>query len=334
MSKVFYIGRFTPATGGVTAKNTAIYNEIIKETDVKKMDLTELKKGKITMLFSLVAALFGRSNTLIIGTTAKARRLFSMLLYRFNRKAMARSLLIVMGAAFGEIVSDDPKYIKWVSGYKAVFVETELMKKQLEAVGLNNTYIFENCRKKPKTEIKIKPRSGEFKCVCFSMIYPEKGIDTVLLAAQQLPEATFDFWGGINEDYKTEFLSTAEKLPNCKYRGVFKVEGDNVYHMLNGYDVLLFPTRCPREGVPGTVIEAKIAALPVISSDFSKGNIVVNDGIDAIVLDETNSETLVEAIKLLQSDDALLTKLKQGAKESGKHYYFENRIGEIISHLK
>lgn len=334
MNKIFYIGRFTPTTGGVTAKNSAIFKELNKYIKIKKMDLTLLKKGKVTMLFSLLAALCGRKNSVIVGTTAMARRLITRFLYYFNRKTMNRSVLMVMGGVFGDVVSKDKKYQKWLTGYKSVFVETDLMKNQLESMGLKNIYIFKNCRRKPETEIKTRPRSGALKCVCFSMIYPEKGIDTALLAAQQLPNVNFDFWGAINEEYKAEFLSSVEELPNCKYCGVFKVEGDNVYHMLNGYDVLLFPTRWAAEGVPGTVVESKIAALPAIVTDFASNSKIVQDGINGIVMKENTANGLVDAIKLVEADDEFLMNLKHDARESGKSYYFEENIGELLSFLQ
>ncbi|MBE6771520.1 MAG: glycosyltransferase [Ruminococcaceae bacterium] len=334
MSKTVYIGRFTPTTGGVTAKNSAIFSELSKHIKIKKLDLTLLKKGKISMLFSLLNALCTRRGSLIIGTTAKPRRFLSKFLYYFNRKVMNRSVLMVMGGAFGDIVSKDKAYQKWVSGYKAVFVETERMKNQLEAIGLTNIRIFENCRRKPETKIEVNSRDGRLKCVCFSMIYPEKGIDTVLQAAKELTDITFDFWGPIDSAYEEEFLSCAAKLPNCHYRGVFKVQGDNVYNMLNGYDLLLFPTRMEGEGVPGTLIEAKIAALPSIVSDVAHNSVLVQDGINGIVLKENTVECLIDTIKIAEKNDEFLTKLKCGAKESGKKYYFEKHIDELLSSLK
>lgn len=334
MNKTVYIGRFTPTTGGVTAKNSAIFEELEKRMKVKKLDLTLLKKGRLMMIFPLLSALFGRNNALIIGTTAAARRLITRFLYLFNRKTMNRSVLMVMGGAFGDVVSKDKKYQKWLVGYKAVFVETERMKKQLETIGLTNIYIFENCRRRPEVKIEVNPRNGRLKCVCFSMIYPEKGIDTVLEAAKELPDITFDFWGSIDNNYKEEFLSCVAGSPNCRYCGVFKVKGDNVYHMLNGYDLLLFPTRMTGEGVPGTLIEAKIAALPSVVSDVAHNSVLVQDGVNGIVLKENTVKNLIDTIKFAEKNDECLTKLKYGARESGEKYYFEKHIDKLLSSLQ
>jgi glycosyltransferase involved in cell wall biosynthesis len=330
MKSVIYVGRFTPSGGGVTAKNSAIFNMLSQSIAVSKIDLSLIKNWHIKPLFSLVSALCRRNGKLILGTAGKYRRIFSQWLYTFNRKTLENSILIVMGGQFGNIVASDPRYQKWVKCYKMIYVETTGMMETLHSVGVNNVSIFPNCRKKPDIEILVRPRDGKLKCVCFSMIYPEKGIDTVLEAARQLPDVSFEFWGVIRDEYKSEFLAAVNAQSNCRYRGVYNVEGDNVYKMLNQYDLLLFPTRLSGEGVPGTLIEAKIAALPAIVSNVAYNAQLVENGESGLVMRENTVKCLVESIKLAE-DDELLTKLKHGAQESGKWYYFEEHLDNLIN---
>ncbi len=334
MKKVVYIGRFTPTSGGVTAKNSAIYNELKKQIEIKKLDLTQLKKGKISMLFSMLFAFLNKKNILIIGTTAKTRRIMTQFLYFFNRKAMRSSVLVVMGGAFAKNIAADSSYQKWLKEYKAVYVETESMKAQLEAFGLSNASIFPNCRKRPQAEISVRPRSGALRCVCFSMLYPEKGIDTALLAARMLPNVEFDFWGAIDGGYKGQFMSAVEKLPNCKYNGVYKVSGDNVYGMLNEYDLLLFPTRMDCEGVPGTLVEAKIAALPAVVSNVAFNAELVEHEVSGLVLEENSPKALAQAVDCLNKDGEKLLALKHGTLKSADNFYFDKYINEMVSLLK
>ncbi len=334
MNKIYYIGRFTPTSGGVTAKNSAIFCELKKHIQVEMIDLTLLKKANLSVLFCLVKAFLGRNNTFIIGTAAEMRRLISKFLYFFNRKALNRSVLMVMGGRLGYVAHDDAKYRKYLKEYRAILIETGKMKEQFDELGFSNVYMYENCRPRPNIEISVKKRNEKLKCVCFSMIYPKKGIDTALLAAEELPDISFDFYGGVSPEYVERFNSDINRLDNCTYHGVFKVNGDNVYQMLNGYDVLLFPTRHRNEGVPGTLVEAKIAALPAIVTDFASRPQLITDGVDGIVMKESSVKGLVDAIITLRDDDELLTRLKHGAKESGKNYYFENHIDILLSFLK
>ncbi|MDD4436546.1 MAG: glycosyltransferase [Tissierellia bacterium] len=330
MKTITYIGRFTPAGGGVTAKNSAIFDMLLTRILITKIDLTFIKNGHIELLFTLLLALFRKKGRLIIGTAGKFRRIFSHWLYTFNRSTMKNSILMVMGGQFGDIVASDPLYQKWVRCYKMIYVETPGMMDTLHSVGVNNVSVFSNCRKKPETEILVRLREGKLKCVCFSMIYPEKGIDTALEAARQLPDVLFDFWGVVRDDYKSEFFTAINDLLNCQYRGVYSVKGDNVYTMLNQYDLLLFPTRLKGEGVPGSLIEAKIAALPAIVSNVAYNAQLVENGVSGLIMRGNTVKCLVESIKIAENNNELLERLKNGAKESGKQYYFEAHLKNLI----
>jgi glycosyltransferase involved in cell wall biosynthesis len=327
MKTTVYIGRFTPTGGGVTEKNRIIYEALSSIIQLRKIDVALIKKGHLASLILLIFSLFRRNGRLIIGTSK--RRFFSYLLYTFNRSTMNNSILIVMGGQFGNIVASDAKYQRWVKGYKMIYVETIGMMEALHSVGVKNVSIFPNCRKKPEIEIRVKPRVGRLKCVCFSMIYPEKGIDIVLQAARHLPDVSFDFWGVIREDYRNDFLTAVRDLPNCNYRGVYRVEGDNVYALLNQYDLLLFPTRLMGEGVPGTLVEAKISGLPAVVSDVAHNALIVENGISGIVMRRNEAESLIEAIKAADDEDFLI-RLKCGAKESGERYFFEGYLRDLV----
>ena len=110
MRRIVYLGRFTPATGGNTVKNEAIFNELITEIPVEKVDLTLAKKGNIRTIYRCIKAILSRKNNLIIGSAAKMRRIFSIILFHINRKTMNRSIVIIMGGQFGKQIIEDYKY--------------------------------------------------------------------------------------------------------------------------------------------------------------------------------------------------------------------------------
>lgn len=272
-------------------------------------------------------------NKFVIALSARWRLYISCFLYLFNKKGLNNSILIVMGGKFSNDVARNLRYKAIVSEYKKIFVETAAMKNALNDSGINNVCIYPNCREKPIQKINIKPRDGKLKCIFFSMIYPEKGVDTILEAACRLSDIEFDFWGNIDKNYCSIFLNKIRSLENCEYRGVFKSDVDNVYELLNTYDIMLFPTRLTSEGVPGTLIEAKIAALPAIVSDVAFNSSIVKHMNDGIVLNHNNCENLMAAIRLLDHDDALLSSLKKGALKSADDYYIEKYIDEITCEI-
>lgn len=155
----------------------------------------------------------------------------------------------------------------------------------------------------------------------------------VLDAAKNLPDVQFDIYGSVMEKYKEAFFKCVEKLPNVSYCGIYKEKGDQLYRMLNTYDIMLFPTRWAFEGVPGTLIETKIAGLASIVSDICYNAELVADGKEGIVLSENNAAQLAQAIRRLDLDRQYLLSLKQGSKASAERYYIENYIDEITEEL-
>ena len=330
---LYYIGRFPPPYGGVTIKNNLMINKLAKKVPIKIIDTNNLKMTKPLEVLRFLLIIINSNSRFIIGLSFAWRYKLSKFLYIFNKNTLRKSLLIVMG---GTIVSDLAKNDvskESIRNYKRIYVETDSMKSKLENLGINNVSVYPNCREKPEYEIKIKKRQGKLRCVFFSMIYPEKGVDVILDAAVNLPDIEFDFWGDINKDYKEEFLQTISRLSNCRYCGVFKSNEDNVYKLLNSYDVLLFPTRWKDEGVPGVLIEAKFSGLPAIVSNFAYNAELLEHLKEGIVLSKNDVNRLREAILQLDKDDNLLTKLKLGALRSSEKYVIDSYIDDIVNEL-
>lgn len=125
----------------------------------------------------------------------------------------------------------------------------------------------------------------------------------------------------------------ASQLTNTTYNGVYQVEGDNVYTLLNQYDLLLLPTRWKAEGVPGVLVEGKIAGLPAIVSDINYNAEIVEHGVSGFVLDRLNADAMVKAIRIIDEDRSLLTQLKQGALQSAEAYMIDKYIDEILRQI-
>lgn len=172
------------------------------------------------------------------------------------------------------------------------------------------------------------------RCVFFSQIQPEKGADLVLEAARMLPHVEFSFYGEIVDDYKDIFMSRVNAQQNVSYYGVFKGSIDAVYGELSKYDVLLFPTKWDIEGVPGILVEGKIAGLAEIVSNKSYNAELVQDGVEGVVIAENTGNCLAAAIQQLAEDRDFLNSMKKGSRESSERYYIENYIESIADNLR
>lgn len=332
--KVVYIGPFPITGGGVTNKNRDLYEALsIAGMQIEKIDLHKITKRKSTgELVRLFGALIDRSNVFIIGVSTgnNTRRNFTRLLYFINRKSMKKSIILVMGGIDDKNIAKDSAYKKVMSCFKRVYVETEGMRENLEAAGMQNVAVYPNCRFRPQYDIPMHKHKKPLRCVFFSSVQPEKGVDFVLKAAEALPNVDFIFYGKIVDGFKEDFLNNVESLPNVSYCGVFKGTSEEVYAELSQYDVLLLPTRWEAEGVPGILVEGKIAGLAEIVTDHNYNAEIVENGQDGIVLKNNTVEELIEAVLYVQENPDVLKKMKLNSRKSAEKYYIEN-YSHIIS---
>ena len=69
------------------------------------------------------------------------------------------------------------------------------------------------------------------------------------------------------------------------------------YNTLAQYNVMLFPTFWPGEGFPGVLIDALMAGLPVIASDWHFNSDIVQEGLTGKIIKSQDEDALYEAMK-------------------------------------
>lgn len=128
--------------------------------------------------------------------------------------------------------------------------------------------------------------------IFFSLISPHKETRLVLEAAKALPHMSFYFYGRIEESFSEEFFTAVEATGNVGHHGVFDSVGGDVLMELSKYDLRLFPTLCPNEGVPGVIAETKMAGVPTIASDRSYNAELITDGVNGVLMQSNASSEL------------------------------------------
>ena len=327
--RITYVGSFPPPYGGVTVKNALLYKHLSEKLDIEKLDLTSAKRLEPRAVWRLLCCILSRSGVLVIGVSAGWCYRLTSILYSLNRKKMLRSFLMIMGGKTPESAT----YVGRMNSYRRVYVETGSMKRSFEAMGSSNVAIYPNCRERPNTQIEIKHAGDRISCVFFSRVSPDKGAHIVLGAARELPQVDFHFYGRIEDGYEEEFFSAVEMSPNVWYHGIYdSVDGD-VIGELNKYDVHLFPTCFPNEGVPGVLVETKLAAVPSIVSDICHNAELVRDGKDGIVLKQCCADALATAIEGLVNNSDALDDLKAGALASSDSLYIDKYVDMLVTDL-
>ena len=335
---VYYIGAFPIEGGGVTIKNRDLFIALKeKGVQIKAIDLNKITRGRnLWELVRLLVVLVCPWNRFVVGisTGRSTRRRFSKALSVVNRRAMHRSIIMVMGGTDAHNIAVDADYRHCMSFYKRIYVETPKMLEELRNSGLTNGDYYPNGRFRSDEEYKVNDNcTGRLKCVFFSYIRKEKGADILLEAAKRLPNVDFAFYGSVYDEYAAEFEREVSVVKNAEYKGNFQGTPKQVYRELNGYDVLLLPTRYKTEGVPGILVEAKIGAITSIVSDESHNSEIVDNGVDGIVLQDNTVDDLCDSILSLDRNRKLLYELKSQSQHSAENYYIENYIDGLAKNL-
>lgn len=330
----YYIGAFPPVYGGVTIKNKYLYDALSQQLEIRKVDMNQVKRGNIREVLRLFWALVTGKQFVIGLAGQKNRRIFTKFLYTLKRKAMARSVLIVMGGIVSDMIAAGSLFLRMTQNYRKIFVEFPSMAQKLTDAGLTNASVYPNSRPRPTVPLPSAGGKEVLRCVFFSQIQPEKGVDLILQAAEKLPNIRFDFYGRIVPAYREAFLQKVGQSANLAYNGLFSGDFETVYAELNQYDLLLLPTRCKTEGLPGILLEAKIAGVPAIVTDHNYNREIVVHGTDGIVLEENTADALCSALTLLNNDRVQLHRMKQGSRTTADHYLIDVCVKDVLAALQ
>ncbi len=331
---IYYIGAFPPVFGGVTVKNKNLYEALVSKLKLRRIDMNRIKKGEAGEILRFAWAMMTGRQYIIGLAGPKNRRQFTKLMYRFKRRAMKRSVLLVMGGVVDDVVEAGPDFVRMFNTYRKTYVELPGMQRKLEQAGVSNCAIYPNGRPRPSEIPAPEMGVGALKCVFFSIIQPEKGVDLILETAKQLPQMEFHFYGEIKKEYEQEYLAEVRCRSNVYDHGVFSGNADAVYKELSQYDVLLLPTRWKAEGLPGILVEAKIAGIPAVVSNHNFNREIVRHGYDGIVLPDAAAENLAAVLRELDGDREQLLRMKNASRVSAEDYYIDVHASELIRELE
>ena len=341
INKGIYIGELPPPYGGVSIKNTILYENAFKGAGVEMIDLQKCRRSPLSapfILFKLLCGMIG-AQKVIIGTGAIWRDKLLLVVQRLltGKRGLKKVAKIVMGGRYHEIVKNDSVLYRLLSQTGSIWVESESMVRAFSDMGITQTYFFPNCRVDEGTWEPRPCSDGILKLVYFSRICIAKGVDDIISAYNMLGalqgKVTLDFYGELEDDIRVRFLQFIQINDNVKYHGVFDAIKEDVYSELNQYDVMLLPTRWKGEGVPGALVESKMAGITAVVSDNGFNSETVHDGLEGIVLSEPFAENLKEVLIDLTHDRSKVEILKQGAYESRKRYCMETYRETLIQQI-
>lgn len=336
MNVLIFIGviRRTPICG-VSMKNHLFLERFREVYDkVIPIDTSDPKHHPGFILSLLWSLLCYRDATIIISTNNKEADFWVKFFKRIQKHNVFNW---VVGGTFhlalekGEYNVDDYAYLK------GIFVQSIRMEDKIKELGLNNVKYVPNSKRidyYPMISVKCQ---GLVRFVFLSRIHPDKGCDLIISATKRLNELgygsrfTVDFYGKIETAYQEEFINQVSQIDNINYNGFLDLTKTEGYQTLSSYDMMLFPTFWEGEGFPGVLIDAFIAAVPVLASDWHFNPDII-DETTGIIIPHHSLESLFTEMKAVIDGIYDVTQMSNASQREAHQY--DNRVVLSAENLK
>lgn len=294
MKKVCVVGHFgfgENMLNGQTIKTKTVTTELEKQLgadQVMKIDTHGGAKALPKITVQLISA-FKNCKNIIIFPAHNGIKVFVPLCNAINRVFHRKLHYVVIGGWLPSFLKDREALRESVSRFTGVYVETTTMQNALKEIGITNTYLLKNFKDidvLSESELKYQ-HEKPYKICTFSRVMKEKGIEDIVNAVIDINTShneeiyQLDIYGQVDSEQGDWFEQLSRNFPSyVSYKGL--VQFDKSVEVLKDYFMLVFPTKFYTEGIPGTIIDAYAAGLPVLSSKWESFSDVIDDGVTGI----------------------------------------------------
>lgn len=332
-------GFIYPHYDGQTIKSRNLLT-LLKDNrdDVDFFEAQRLKKNKLSIVVMLWKVI-SKETIYYLPAQNNLKYLFPII-YTLSKIFKTRVHYFVVGGWLVEFLSNKPWHRNALSKIAGVHCETQYMKKALEKeYDFKNVDVFPNFRINDFVSTEHH-EVGKLKLVFMARVIKMKGLDLIFKLGDYLIEnglqdkISIDFYGpqqNVDDDINY-FNSNITKYSFMKYHG--PLEPSDIYLKLENYDAMLLPTHFYTEGLPGSILDAYIAGIPVIVTKWKHANEFVDDGNSGIIIPfEDDGSSLCNAVIKLYKDSSLLNQMKKQANEKW-HEFSAEKAWELLQYYK
>ena len=205
--------------------------------------------------------------------------------------------------------------------YDGVIVETQMMEAYLAPlIGKRRVSFVPGYRRRVAEEPMAQSTPTALRLIFLGIVKEDKGVFVLLESLRRLAASpdgtniTCTFYGSMYEPVRARFEAEIERTPGAQYGG--SLDWRDVTESLRSYDALVLPTFYIGEGHPGVVIEAMMAGIPIVSTDFRAIPEIVIDGENGLLAQPADVESLTKTLARLASDYELRQRLARGSRHS------------------
>lgn len=345
MKKVCVIGHFgfgEELLNGQTIKTKTVTAELEKQLGEEQVIKIDTNGGARALpgVINHMANAFRSCENMIIFPAQNGVRVFVPLCRFFNQFYHRKLHYVVIGGWLDSLLEKHRALTSLLKGFTGIYVETQSMQRALSQRGLANVLVmpnFKDIRILEPSEL-VYPAGKPYRVCTFSRVMQEKGIEDAVEAVKAVNEKngctvfTLDIYGQVDAGQTGWFEALMESAPQyIQYKGL--VPYSQSVDVLKNYFALLFPTRFYTEGIPGTILDAYAAGVPVISSRWENFGDVVEDGVTGIGYEFGGQRALAEILSEASAKPGLMTDKKRACLEAAHRFQPDVAVQVLIRRL-
>lgn len=325
---------------GQGIKTLELYNSLVKHYGPEKVCKVNLySKRKIMLAIRLIFSMI-RCKNLIVLVSKNGRKTVIPLLVCFNKVFHRKIYHSLIGSTTHETLQENKKYVKYFNSLAGNWSETTTEMELLKACGLTNVRVvknFKNLRVLEEDELAFQ-NEEPFRFCTFMRVEEKKGIPNVVRAIKEVnmlhgqTVCTLDIYGHVMEHYAASFEELQREFGDAiQYKGV--ADFDKSVDILKNYFMLVFPTRYYTEGIPGTILDAYSAGLPVICAEWESCYDIITKEV-GITYAFDNDDELVKAIQYAIAHPEEMNQKKKNCLFEARKYSSDEIVKTIAMYLE
>ena len=344
--RIGFIGRIDPdetMVDGQTVKTRTLYRYLVRRfgaSNIRVVDTRDYRRETGRVVRELLRCLHECDDVVVLLSSGGRRTLFPIL-WLASTALGVRIYHDLIGGSLADDVEADPSglLVHYLNSFEVNWVETRALADRLSALGVRNASHLPNFKDVDDVDVDphAPPSGPPYRLCTLSRVTPEKGIDNAVRAVAAIngdgpPVVTLDVFGPIEPSYEERFRRLVDSVPHVRYAG--RVPPERAAAAVSGHFALIFPTEWTGEGVPGTIIDAMHAGLPVVASRWRYYHEMLQDGVTGLSYDFDRPELLEATIReLLALPDEELAAMRRATLERARAYAPEAVFDEIARAL-
>lgn len=323
----------------VKTKNLEMLFANLEDTEVRRADTYYFEKNPFKLLLDTLKLLLHCQHIFLM-VSVKGMKFYLPFLYYVNAITRRNIYHYVIGSELLELTAQNPGLVKYLNALTINWFEYDSGSRYLQEMGVQNVETLPNCKVlSPVHEPVYCDWAGGYRFSTFSRVMEEKGITEAIEAVARINDEAgrivvkLDVYGPVERGYAQKFDILLKAHKNCvRYCGIADSAGS--VDILKQYYALLFPTHWAGEGVPGTVIDAFAAGIPVIASDWNANRELISHHRQGLLYPERDMPTLYDAVSWAINHSDEMDRMRVESRKEYTKYMPETILATILQKME